>query len=202
MTKLNRKSRISMMVAVPVLAAALVTAGCGVAQWIQTVEQIVPVVLPMVSNLIAAVALLEGKTVTAQDLTTITNAATQISSDLSLVGQLIQQYQAQPATGTLNQISSAVSDAQSHLSQILPALHITDASTVQKITAIVNLISGELTAIANVIPLVQSGNTAQAKRQAAKLLSARQLKARFDAIVTAPTSNAIVNAAFARAVLK
>jgi hypothetical protein len=202
MTKLNPSWKVSRMLAVPVLAAALAMAGCGIAQWIQTVEQVIPVVLPMVSNLIAAVALLEGKTVSAQDLTTLTNTATQVSNDLSLLGQLIQQYQAQPAATTLDKISSTVSDTQNQLGQILPALHITDAATVQKITAIVNLISEELNAIAKVIPAVTTGSTSAAKVLTARVLSAQELKTRFNAIVTEPAGNGVVNAAFASVALK
>ncbi|MGH9352331.1 MAG: hypothetical protein ACRD2G_09250 [Terriglobia bacterium] len=185
--------------AIPALAVVL--AACGVAQWVKAAQQILPIVLPMVTNLVAAVSLLEGETISPSDLNTISQTANQVSTDLNLVGQLVNQYQSSPSTTTLSSINNALADVNAHLNALMPALHITDPATVQKITAIAMLINTEVSSIEQILPLV-SGGQAHATSRVAVPLNAAQLKRQYDAIVTQPSSNAQVDAAFAKAVLK
>lgn len=184
---------------IPVLAVAL--AACGVAQWVKSAQQILPVVLPMVTNLVTAVTMLEGKTVSATDLNTISQTANQVSADLNLVGQLVNQYQSSPNTSTLSNINNALADVNTHLNELMPALHISDPATTQKITAVVGLIASEVTSMEQILPLV-TNSQAHAISRAAVPMTAAQLKGQYDEIVTRPTSNMQVNAAFAKAVLK
>lgn len=191
--------KIKKMLLIPALVAAL--AGCGVAEWVKAAQQILPVVLPMVTNLVAAVSLLQGKTVSGADLNIITQTANQVSSDLNLAAQLVNQYQSSPSPNTLNSINNALFDVNSHLNALMPALHINDPATVQKINAIAQLITSEVNSMEQVLPLV-TGSPAHSVTKVNAPLSADQLKARYDAIVSQPTSNAEVNEAFGRAVLK
>ncbi|MGH9377173.1 MAG: hypothetical protein ACRD1I_00105 [Terriglobia bacterium] len=185
--------------AIPILVA--VFAACGVAQWVKAAQQILPVVLPMVTNLVAAVSLLEGQTISASDLNTISQAANQVSADLNMVGQLVDQYQSSPSTTTLDKINTSLVDVNTHLNALMPALHITDPATVQKITAIAALISSEVNSIEQILPMVSAGQ-AHTAAQMAVPLNAAQLKKRYDTIVTQHSSNAQVDAAFAKAILK
>ncbi len=185
---------------VPVLVVALLA--CDVAQWVQTAEQILPVVLPMVTNLITAVSLLEGKTVSAADLNTITRTATEVSNDLNLAGQLVNQYQSSPNATTVQKINAALSDVTTNLNALLPALQISDPATVQKITAVVTLISSEVSSIQQILPVVQSGKLTAKRVTASGLLNAGELKKQYNTIVTAPTANPAVTQAFAGAALK
>ncbi len=187
------------LLVIPVLVLAL--AGCGTAQWIKMAQQILPVVLPMITNLVTAVVLLEGKTVPTADVNTISATANQVSADLNLVGQLVDQYQTSPNVTTVEKINAALADVQTHLNGLLPALHITDPATVQKITAITTLIASETNAFEQILPLVSN---AQGRSGAASAvpLSAKQLKKEYDAIVSQASSNPQVNAAFAGAKLK
>lgn len=188
-------------VLVPMLVVAL--AGCGVAQWVKVAEQILPVVLPMVTNMVTAVTLLEGRTVSVSDLNTITKTANQVSADLNLAGQLVSQYQASPNATTIGKINAALADVNANLSALLPALHITDQATTQKVTAIVMLISSEVNSIERILPMVTGSPTkAKAGGVGSGLLSGSQLKNEFNAIVSAPTTNSAVNTAFVGAVLK
>ncbi|MGH9343193.1 MAG: hypothetical protein ACRD19_05465 [Terriglobia bacterium] len=191
--------RVKKLILIPALAVAL--AGCGVAQWVKAAQQILPVVLPMVTNLVTALSLLEGKTVSPADLNTISQTANQVSTDLNLVGQLVNQYQSSPSTTTLNSINNALVDVNAHLNALMPALHITDPATVQKITAIATLVNSEVNSIEQILPLVSSGQAHAASRVVVPL-NAAQLKRQYDAIVTERSSNAQVDAAFAQAVLK
>lgn len=186
--------------AIPVLATAL--AACGVAQWVKTAQQLLPVVLPMVTNLVTAVSLLEGKTVSPADYLTISNTATQVSADLNLVGQLVNQYQGSNDTTTIQKINAALTDVNTHLSALLTAVHISDPATVEKVTAITTLIDTEVNSIQQLLPIVTPGKTKAATKSARRPLSATELKAEYNRIVSQTTANASVNAAFAHAVLK
>lgn len=187
---------------VPVLALAMFVGACGVSQWVKTAQEILPVVLPMVTNLVTAVSLLEGKTVSAADLNTITQSANQVSNDLNLVGQLIDQYQSSPSTTTVEKINTTLAEVNTNLNNLLPALHISDPATVQKITAIVTLVSSEVSSLEQVLPLVSSGNLTARQRTVSAPMNASELKKQYNAIVTQPTANSQVNHAFAGAVLQ
>jgi len=185
---------------IPILVIAL--AGCGAAQWIKVAEQILPVVLPMVTSLVTAVSLLQGKTISSPDLTTITQVANQVSNDLNLVGQLINEYDASPNVTTVQKIQTALGDVHANLNGLLPALHSSDPATVQKISAVVTLIGAEVDSLAQLLPVISSGKLQARKGPIAVPLGPSQLKQEFNAVVTQPTANAEVNQAFAKIVLK
>lgn len=191
--------RVKKLILIPVLAMTL--AACGVAEWVKAAQEILPVVLPMVTNMVTAVSLLEGKTVSPTDLNTISQTANQVSTDLNLVGQLVNQYQSSPSPTTLSKINNTLVDVNTHLNALMPALHISDPATVQKISAIATLITSEVTSMEQILPIV-SGSPAHAMSHVAAPLSAAQLKSRYDAIVTQPSPNTEVDAVFAKAVLK
>jgi|SRR5579875_2115604 hypothetical protein len=178
---------------IPILAAALL--GCDTAQWIKTAQEILPVVLPMVTNLVTAAGLLQGKTVSAVDLDTITRTANVVSNDLNLAGQLVSQYQSSPDPTTIGKINVVLGEVQSNLSGLLPALHISDSATAQKISAVVMLINSEVSSIQQILPIVSGGKVTA--RPATTPLSANKLKEKFNAIVNQPTNNPVVNQAFA-----
>lgn len=190
------------LILVPILALAMFVGACGIAQWIKVAQQILPVVLPMVTNLVTAVGLLEGKTVTAADLNTITQVANQVSSDLNLVGQLVDQYQSSPNTTTVEKINTTLAEVSTNLNNLLPALHISDPATVQKITAIVELVSSEVTSLEQILPTVSSGNLTARQGAVLAPLNASELKKQYNIIVTQSTANSQVNQAFAGEVLK
>jgi hypothetical protein len=187
-----------------VLCLTVTLAGCSTS-WIAEAEQIVAALLPAASNLVALVAALEGKTVSASDLATIQNAGAQAGADLQLIQSLITAYQkadaaAQP--GILNQIESAIGAVQGLLEGLLPALHIKDATMQAKITAVVGIVLSEVQSLAAVIPIVTKTPTFAAKG-AAKMghakapLSANAFVASYNATMTAKTGNADLDRATA-----
>ncbi|MGH9397176.1 MAG: hypothetical protein ACRD18_10050 [Terriglobia bacterium] len=186
--------------AIPVLTLALL--GCGVAQWVKAAQQILPVVLPMVTNLVTAISLLQGKTVSPTDFRTISNTANQVSADLNLVRQLVNQYESSPNATTVEKINAALQDVNTHLNGLLAALHVSDPSTVQKITAITTLINSEVSSIIQILPVISAGQTRAQRNMSTVPLSASELKSQYNEIVSQPTRNSSVNAAFAGAVLK
>lgn len=185
-----------------VLSLTMVGAGCST-DWIGEAEQIVAALIPAAANLVALVATLQGKTVSAADLQMVQDAGTQAGADLQLIRSLIAAYQKADAAakpGILNQIQSAIGAAQGNLEGLLPALHIKDAATQAKVQAVVGILLAEVQSLAAVVPAIQGSG---ARNQGAALprvslkmgthpqapLSAREFVKSFNASLTAKTGN-------------
>jgi hypothetical protein len=188
-----------------VLCGAMMWTACSTA-WISEAEQIVAALIPATANLVALVATLQGKNVSAGDLQTIQSAAAQAGADLQLMQSLITQYQkadaaAQP--GLLNQIQAAMSAVQGTLNGLLPALHIKDAATQAKITAVIGILLSEVESVAAIVPLVNPGASPKMMAMAAKQvkkhppLTASEFVASYNATMTAKTGNAELDRAAA-----
>jgi len=190
-----------------VLCLTIAFVGCSTS-WIAESEQIVAALIPAASNLVALVAALEGKTVSASDLATIQNAGAQAGADLQLIQSLITAYQkadaaAQP--GILNQIESAIGAVQGLLEGLLPALHIKDATTQAKITAVVGIVLSEVQSLAAIVPIVKGAGFSQVSQNRRDLghptvkapLSANEFVASYNATMTAKTGNAALDRATA-----
>ena len=107
MRKMDKVGRVSLAL---VLGVTITLAACSTA-WIAEAEQIVAALIPAAANIVALVAALQGKSVSAADLPTIQNAGTQAGADLQLIQSLIAAYQKADATakpGILNQIQTAM----------------------------------------------------------------------------------------------
>jgi hypothetical protein len=181
-----------------VLCGTILWTGCTTA-WIGEAEQIVAALIPATANLVALVATLQGKNVSAGDLQTIQSAAAQAGTDLQIMQSLITQYQkadaaAQP--GLLNQIQAAMSAVQGTLNGLLPALHIKDAATQTKITAVIGILLSEVESVAAIVPLVNAEASPKMMAMAAKQvkkqapLTASEFVASYNATMTAKTGNA------------
>jgi hypothetical protein len=187
-----------------VLCATITFSACSTA-WISEAEQIVAALLPAAANILALVGAVQGGNISAQDLQTIQSAGTQATADLQLIQSLVAEYQkasAQAQPGILNQIQSAMNTAQSNLLAILPALHIKDAATQAKITAVIGVVLSEMQSLAAIVPLVQkptpstgSGQVLAAEN-AARVghprvpLTANEFVASYNATMTAKTGKA------------
>ena len=182
------------------LCLTLVLGGCSTA-WIGQAEEIVSALMPAAANLVALVAALEGKTVSTADLQMIQNVGSQVGTDLQLIQSLIAAYQKADAAGQagiLNQIESAINAAQGNLQGLLAGLHIKDAATQAKITAVVGLLLSEVQALAAVVPLVKGTNAPllakNARNGAPKApLAAGEFVSSYNATLTAKTGNADVD---------
>jgi len=185
-----------------ILCATMLWTACSTS-WIQEAEQIVSAMMPAVANIVALVAALEGSAVSPADLQTIQNAGSQAGADLQLIQSLITEYEkasaaAQP--GLLNQIQAALGVVQSDLTGLLPALHIKDAATQAKITAVIGIVISEVQSLAAILPMVSPGALPEAAaKQATKQppLTANQFVASYNATMTAKTGNASLDQATA-----
>jgi hypothetical protein len=191
-----------------VLCATITLSGCSTA-WIAQAEQIVAALIPAASNIMALIAALQGANVTAQDLQAVQKAGTQATADLQLIQSLIAEYQkadAQAQPGILNQIQTAIGTAESNLSAILPALHIKDAATQAKVSAVIGVVLSEVQSLAAVVPLVNPAkssfsaptlaaqNTARAGYPQAPLTASEFVNS-YNATMTAKTGKADVDLA-------
>jgi hypothetical protein len=181
-----------------VLCGTLMWTACSTA-WIGEAEQIVAALIPATANLVALVATLQGKNVSEADLQMIQSAGSQAGADLQLMQSLITQYQKADAAsqpGLLNQIQASMTAVQSTLNGLLPALHIKDAATQTKITAVIGILLSEVESVAAIVPLVNSsaspGMMAMAAKQVRKQppLPASEFVASYNATMTAKTGNA------------
>jgi len=190
-----------------VLCMTILLAGCSTA-WIGEAEQVVAALIPAVANIVTLVAALQGKSVSAADMQTIQKAGTQAGADLQLVQSLIAAYQKADATaqpGILNQIQTAIGAVDASLQGLLPALHIQDATTQSKITAVVGIVLAEVQSLAAIVPLVSAKSEAPtlAAKNAARMghaqlpLTAREFVSSFNATLTAKTGNAELDRAAA-----
>jgi hypothetical protein len=200
-----KKARIAETGMALLLCGTMLWTACSTA-WIGEAEQIVAALIPGMANLVTLVATLQGKTVSAGDLQTIQSAGAQAGEDLQLMQSLIAQYQkadaaAQP--GLLNQIQIAMSAVQATLNNLLPALHIKDAATQAKITAVVGILLAEVQSVAAIVPLVNpsasQGMMAMAAKQVKKQppLTASEFVSSYNATLTAKTGNAELDRATA-----
>ncbi|MBZ5678664.1 MAG: hypothetical protein LAO24_01015 [Acidobacteriia bacterium] len=164
--------------------------------WVGQAQEIVAVLVPAATNVVALVAALEGKSVSAQDLRMIQNAGTQASGDLQLILALITQYQkADESTkpAILNKIQTAIGTVQANLESLLPALHIKDAATQAKITAVVGIVLSEVQSLAAIVPLVSASPPTLAAKSAARTghpkapLTAGEFVASYNATMRAKT---------------
>jgi hypothetical protein len=198
---MQKRGKSARVVLALMLSATMILAGCST-NWVQEAEQIVAAMIPAAANLVTLIAILEGKTVTAEDLAMVQSAGTQAGADLQLIQSLIAAYDkaddaARP--GILNQIQSAVNAAQANLQGLLPALHIKDAATQTKVAAVVGILLSEVQSLAAVVP--GAGVVAQAKNphfsqkqgevgHPKAPLSAREFVKSYNATLTAKTGNA------------
>jgi hypothetical protein len=194
-----------------VLCVTFVLAGCSL-NWIGEAEQVVAALIPAAANIITLVAALGGKSVSATDVQTIQNAGTQAGADLQLIQSLITAYQTADATakpGILNQIQAAVNAVQGNLQGLLAGLHIQDAATQTKITAVVGIVLSEVESLAAIVPLVSASASteSQSPHPVAKNetrvghprvpLTASEFVKSYNATLTAKTGNAELDRAAA-----
>jgi len=192
-----KKAGIGKTLVAVVLCGTLMWTACSTA-WVGEAEQIVAALIPAVANLVTLVATLEGKDVSAADLQTIQSAGAEAGADLQLMQSLVEEYQKADAAarpGLLNQIQAAMNAVQSTLSGLLPALHLKDAATQAKVTAVVGILLAEVQSVAAIVPLdnasASPGMMTLAVKQVAKqpLLTAGEFVDSYNATMTAKTGN-------------
>jgi hypothetical protein len=186
------------------LSGTMMLMACSTA-WIGQAEEIVAALIPATANIVILVATLQGN-VSAADLQSVRSAGAEAGADLQSMQSLIAQYQkadaaAQP--GLLNQIQSTLTAVQATLNGLLPALHIKDAATEAKITAVVGILLAEVQSVAEIVPLATGGTPPAIKIAVARAarvrppLNANEFAESYNATMSAKTGNAELDRATA-----
>jgi hypothetical protein len=170
-----------------ILAVALTLPSCIPPSWVVEAENIAKVALPIVAGLSN---LLGGSPVVSQ-----------VVNDINAVISLFDDYQKQPTATTLEKIQAGITAVNADLAQILPAAHIQNAATQNKVTAILQLVSSEFSQIASLLPGPNVSSLprreAGGKKEVAKLpFSAKEFKGQYNKIVRSKTGDPVCDAAF------
>jgi hypothetical protein len=184
-----------------VLCGTMMWTGCSTA-WIGEAEQIVAALIPAAANILTLVTAIHGQSVSAEDLKTIRSAGSQVGADLQLIESLMAVYQKADAAsqpGLLSQIQAATSAVQSDISGLLPALHIQDAATQAKVTAVIGVVLSEVESLSAIVPLINPSSSPAMMTMAAKQakkqppLTANEFVASYNATIMAKTGNAALD---------
>jgi hypothetical protein len=198
-------SKLSKSLLALTLCVVIGLTACSTA-WISQVEAIVAALLPAAANIIALISAVKGGQESTADLLAIQQAGSQAQGDLQLIQTLVSEYQKADASaqpGILVQVQTAISTAQANLQGILAGLHLKDAATQAKITAVIGVVLSEIESLSAIVPLVKPGASPamveMATKQAAKTmpLSANEFVTAYNKTMTAKTGNASLDKATA-----
>jgi hypothetical protein len=187
------------------LCGTLVWTACST-NWIGEAEQIVSVLIPAAANVMTLVATLQGE-VPAADLQTAQSVGSQVNADLQLLQSLMDQYgKADSASqpGLLSQIQAALDAVQSELPALVPALHIDDVATQQKVDALVGVVLAEVQSMVAIVPVVKETESSVTLRRPAKSamrripLSASEFVGSYNTIMARKTGNGRMDEASSR----
>ena len=180
-----------------VLGLVVLMVACS-ADWVGEAEAIVSVMIPATSNTVALVVALQGKDVSAGDLKMIQSAGAQVGTDLQLIEALIAAYEKADDTarpGILEKIQSGIASVQMNLQGLLQGLHIKDAATQTKVTAVIGILLSEVQALEALVPLVKNQGAEIRGRgpETSIHLSASEFVSSYNSSLTARTGNAAVD---------
>ena len=180
-----------------VLAFTIATTGCS-AQWIKTALQDLPVLTQMALSIATLVGgFASDQQANTADAAVVQNISAQASRDLNLLESLYADYKANPNSGTLQQIQSAIADLNQNLPALLESAHISNPALTTRVTAAVNLILATVNSFAALIPQTatapaQMTMTAKSRTaapagasQKASLPTVKELKAKWNQQVCA-----------------
>ncbi len=161
------------------LGLVSLSSGCTTPSWVVEAERIAKVALPIVEGLASIVGVSAG------------SAVGQVVNDLNLVFTLFDTYQAAPSADTLQQIQAGLNTVNADIGQILPAAHVKNPATQNKVAAILQLVTSEFSNIASLIPSSSASLSLPARRAARPKLpiTAKDFKAQYNKIVTAETGD-------------
>lgn len=148
-----RKPALAIVILLAAMAAACSTS------WIQTAEQYVAILTPAVEDVVGVLTLAGAAGSSSTVSSQVTNYANQATTDLQTISTLLTQYDSADASTTEQKITAAADDAKNNLNLILPALHITNASTVNKVTAALNLAVNTIAQLEALIPNSSASTT-------------------------------------------
>lgn len=173
---------------VVIVSLAMLCSGCSTA-WVTTLDSILAAAAPALINILQIVSVAQGVPLNA-------GLATRINGDAATIKALAADFAKVSATagsGVCQQLQAAIGVYASDQQLVLQAAQVTDANTQTKITLLVDLVAGTVSAITSAIPSCQS--TAAIKSNVAH--SSYQMSAfvsDYNRILLTPTGNLAVDA--------
>lgn len=167
------------------LGLPLMLAGCTTA-WTSEASNIIKLLVPAIESALAIMAAF-GVGLSPNVLQNVQSWAKQATDTLTnVVAPLIEQYNTAEAAaqpGILTEIQTALSTVTANLQSVLPSIHVTDTATQAKITAIITLISDEMTALIGLVPAISGKVTSheELKQLVAAVKTPKEFRSEFNA---------------------
>lgn len=187
-----------------IIETCFLLSGCTSA-WLSAVSGLLPAISAVVNAVVAFVAALEGKTVSASFLATIQKWQQNIASEISNAQTIIASLQQSASTSLISQFQTVMQSVLTQFTSILSGVDITDSATVAKLTQFVGLGVAAVNAVLALLPLALSKLESKAPEAelkhydslgaAATKNAVKVMKETYAAIRSEHTSNADVNAA-------
>lgn len=180
-----RKYLVKFLACYTVFLFVMFTAGCNTA-WTTEAVSIINMLDPAIIALLAILTSF-GVGITPSALAAIQKWSTEATTALStVIKPLIEQYNTAESAakpGILAEIQTAIDVLTNNLAAVLTTVHITDPATAARVMAVVDAVSAELQALANLIPVLQGKITDhhEAKMRVVAVASPREFRAHFNA---------------------
>jgi hypothetical protein len=162
--------------------------GCSTS-WISVALKDLPVIVNIATTVATIVAdALSGGVLSPAIAAIIQTAATAVNATLTVVSQLVAQYQANPNASIITKIQDALATVQSNLQTILNAAHIDNPALQATIAGIIGLALSVVSALLSILPAPTPVSAKAAKTivvGAPKIPSASALKSQANAILAA-----------------
>ena len=184
------------LILVPVMIFSLGWA-CNTQSTFQTIDSILAQVAPAIQIVVSLLPLLMSKNIPANIVSGINAWAGTATADVNILRNIIAQYQGDLASGTAQQkINAAIQTTERDILQVLTIARVLDATTQQKITAIVTAIGAAIVSVENIVNNLNSPPTLKRAAKSNTIIkSGADFKAKFNVILHLPTGDPAVDAA-------
>ena len=163
--------------------ASLELEGCNTT-WVQTALNDLPVIINIATTVATIVAdALSGGVIPAEIASVIQAAAQAAQAALTVIQQLIAQYQANPSATIIQKIQAALQTVQTNLQAILNAAHITNPALQATIAGIIGLALSVVVAIESILPTSGPTPAKTVSVNAPSVPSAGQIRSQANAIL-------------------
>ena len=177
---------------------------CNVQTVVDRVNSILVEVGPALQVVVALLPLLGAKQIPPQVVTSIQAWIPQVQQDVASLDDLIKQYGADLAANPTAQskINALITTTENDLTAILPVFHVLDATTQQKVTAIVTAIAAAISSVESIVNAASGKVSVKKAASTAFISSGKDFKTKFNAILKSPTGDPVVDLATTQVELK
>ncbi len=169
-----------------VLSFALLSTACSTA-WVSTLDSILAAAAPALINILQIVSVANSAPMNS-------NLAAKINGDATAIKTLAAAFAKDGGPNACATLQNAVATYQVDQALVLQLAQVKDSNTQTKISLLVDLVSGTIGAITAVIPACQAPASSVRNASAERLLKLKTFVASYNAILTAKTGNAAVDA--------